>query len=125
MKKNTLLFLMLFFQSFYLFSSESERLKGLHTLNSLILKRGLQGSVQHIRTKHGSLNFDLRSGRNFFHAVVASNHVDFAQECIRQGAITTLRDRSGRTAFEYARTPEMKEIFYKEALDFYLDTTIN
>jgi len=119
--KNKIIFLMIIIlQSAFIFSSESDYDK---FRNVIERSGGVKKFIELWREKHGSLNCSIGQGKTFFNAIVRHNHVDIVKECIAQGVDTTQQDGFGRTAYSYARTPEMKAVFLKEAIDFCYDPT--
>jgi len=89
-------------------------------LKDLVAKRGVKGSVDALLEKYGQVQ--LNKG-DLFPAVVACNNIDLVEEFMQRGVNTTAIDKFGRTAYSYARTPEMKAVFLKEAIDFCYDPT--
>lgn len=126
MKKNIILFMMILVSiSNYILPSQDELSKTAlaeDALRQMIALKGEEYVATQLKRKYGTMDFRMRSnGSNFFHSIVARNYVTLVEEFIRQGANTTLKDKYNKTPYDYARTPEMKQVFLREAIDFCYD----
>lgn len=112
-KKNILLIIMMSIQANFVLPSYKEKF-----IESL-QQRDFKSAVSLILTSQKNLNVDRPNGDRLFYKLIEYNHVGMVREFIAQGASTTLKDKNGKIADDYAQTPAMKKLLLQEAIDFY------
>jgi len=127
MKNKAILFLIpLLLLGVCIYPSEPFNMKMMQNqqmLKDSVAKRGVKGSVDALleRYGHGSINCSINDRWELFHYIVFCDNADIAEEFMRRGVNSNIIDKRGKTAYFYARTPEMKALLLREAIDFCYD----